>query len=135
MPSAIRLNRNQLIEWIELKEAGGGDATELRRALEALEPEAKRVPRRNSRFKEEEEETMEERLIRRVGDFFPNGIPYQEILDYDYRFTLNELKEQCRKVGLGIGGDKKELAAKLIAHNAEPATAKVEDDTYKSEGI
>jgi hypothetical protein len=64
---------------------------------------------------EEEEETTEERLARRVGYLFPNGIPYKEILDYDYRFRQEELIEQCRKAELGVSGDKKELAAKLLA--------------------
>ena len=64
---------------------------------------------------EEDEETTEERLIRRVGYLFPSGIPFKKIYDYDYRFTQNELKEQCRKAGLGVSCDKKELAAKLIA--------------------
>jgi len=36
MPSVVRLNRKDLIEWIEAKEADGGDATALRRDLEAL---------------------------------------------------------------------------------------------------
>ena len=39
MPSVVRLNRNQLIEWIESTEAGGGDVTELRSALEASGPD------------------------------------------------------------------------------------------------
>lgn len=109
-------NRKELLEIIESIEAGGGDAAVLRRELEALEPEIKRVPQtwRSSRV-EEEEETTEERLARRVGDLFPNGIPYDKIKGYDYRFTKNELIEQCRKAELGVSGDKKELAAKLIA--------------------
>ncbi len=128
----LRLNRNQLIEWIGYTEAGGGDATELRRELEALEPEVKRVPptRRGARV-DKEEETMEERLNNRVGDLFPNGIPLQEILDYDYRFTLEELRARCRDLGIGISGDKKELAAKLIAHNQVSA----EEPIYLGEGI
>ena len=107
---------------IEQMEAGGGDATELRRELEALEPEVKRAPqtRGGSRL-EEKEETTEERLIRRVSYLFPNGIPYQEIYDYDYRFTQTELVEQCRRAGLSIGCDKKEMAAKLIARNNSTA--------------
>ncbi len=110
----VNLNRRELLGLIESIETGGGDATALRRELEALEPEGKRPPHKNSRFREEEE-TVEERLTRRVGDLFPEGIPHEKIKDYDYRFTKNELIEQCRKAGLGIGGDKKELAAKLVA--------------------
>ncbi len=133
----MRVNRKELLDLIESIEAGGGDAAVLRHELEALEPEAKHVPqtRRNSRFREEEE-TVEERLTRRVGDFFPNGIPLQEILDYDYRFSLNELREQCRELGISISGDKKELAAKLIARNNQSGhSAKAEKPIYLGEGI
>jgi len=114
----LRLNRNQLIELIDSIEASGGDATDLRGELGALEPEVKRAPpaRGGSRFREEEEETMEERLNNRGwGNLFPKGIPCEKIKDYDYRFTKDELIDQCRKAGLGISGDKAELAAKLIA--------------------
>lgn len=70
--------------------------------------------RGNSRFRDEEE-TTEERLTRRVGDLFPDGIPYEKVTDYDGRFNKKELIEQCRKAGLSVSGDKKELAAKIIA--------------------
>lgn len=48
-------NREELLEIIESIEAGGGDATELRRELEALEPEIKRAlqARRGSWIREE----------------------------------------------------------------------------------
>lgn len=123
---SLRLNRQELVKLINSMEAAGKDAIELRHELEALEPGAERVPqtRRSSRV-EEEEETMEERLTRRVGYLFPDGIPYEELKDYDYRFTKNELIEQCRKAGLSIGGDKKELAAKLI-----DSSVKVEDENH-----
>ncbi len=132
MPSVVRLNRKGLIDWIESIEAGDGDATALRRELEALEPEVKRAPqtRKDSRFREDEE-TMEERLTRRVGDLFPDGIPYKEIMDYDRRFNQKELVEQCRRAGVSVSGEKKELAAKLIAHN--PVFA--EEPVYLGEGI
>ena len=117
MPAIVRLNKQGLIDLIDKTEAAGGDATALRRELEALEPEVSRTPRRGSR-NEEREETTEERLDRRLGDFFPDGIPYQEIIDYDRRFSQKEIVEQCRKAGLSIGRDKKELAANLILHNS-----------------
>ena len=113
----LRLNQKQLLEIIESIEDGGGDATALRRELEALGPEVKRTQTRRGLRVEEEEETTEERLNNRVGDLFPNGIPLQEIVDYDYRFTLEELRQHCRELGISISGDKKELAAKLIARN------------------
>lgn len=109
-----RTNRKELLELIESMEAAGRDATILRRELEALEPEDRCAPR-TRRDLRDEEETTEERLARRVGYLFPNGIPYKEILDYDYRFRQEELIEQCRKARLGVSGDKKELAAKLLA--------------------
>jgi len=112
-----RPNQKELLELIESVEACGGDATELRRELDALEPEVKRAPqtRRGSRV-EEKEETTEERLIRRVGYLFPNNKPpFEKILDYDRRFTLKELREQCREAELSVSGDKKELIAKLVA--------------------
>ena len=128
-------NRKELLEIIESIEAGGGDATALRHELEVLEPEVKRVPqtRRDSRFREEEE-TTEERLARRVGDLFPKGIPYEKIKDYDRRFSQEELIEQCRKAGLSVSGDKKELAAKLIAKGASGEVYIARDETGYDEG-
>ena len=114
----LRLNAKQLRDLIEEIEANGGDAAVLRRELAALGPDQDsraRTRRQGSRFNNEEELTTEERLNNRVGDLFPNGIPLQEILDYDYRFTLEELRARCRDLGIGISGDKKELAAKLVA--------------------
>ena len=128
----LRLNRNQLIELIEEIEAGGGDATELRRELEALGPD-QRPPRRRTGWRnEEEKETTEERLNRRVGDLFPNKRPpFEQILDYDYHFTLKELREQCRKAGISISGDKKELAAKLIAHGQTDSARMKEENIWQ----
>ncbi len=77
MTSVIRLNRNQLIEWIEAKEAGGGDATDLKALLEELGPDQDsrtRTHRRGSRFNNEEEPTTAERLNNRVSDLFPDGL-------------------------------------------------------------
>jgi len=113
----LRINAKQLRDWIEEIEANGGDATVLSRELESLKPEAKRVPptRRDLRFRDEEEESCEEYLTRKVGDLFPDGLPYEEILDYDRRFNKIELVAQCRRAGVSVSGDKKVLAAKLIA--------------------
>lgn len=122
----IRLNRQELAGLVESIEAGGGDASHLRVMLEALEPEVKRVPQRL-----EKEETLEQRLTRRIGHLFPSAIPVEEIFGYDYRFTLHELRNQCRELGISISGDKKELAAKLIAHKA----AQMEEPIFLGEGI
>jgi hypothetical protein len=75
MPSVVRLNRNQLIEWIESTEAGGGDVTELRSALEASGPDQdSRTRRHGVRVNSAEELTMAERLNNRVGDLFAGGL-------------------------------------------------------------
>lgn len=113
----FRLTRKDLIEIIEYTEAQGNDATSLRQELAAMGPEDKPVPPRRGLRSEDREETSEERLTRRVGDLFPNGLPFKEIYEYDYRCSQKELTKQCREAGLSLSGDKKELAAKLIAHN------------------
>ena len=57
--------------------------------LEALEPERKHAaPARRGTRVEEEEETTEERLTRRVGYLFPDGIPYEKIEDHDRHFVI-----------------------------------------------
>ena len=132
----FRPNRKELLDMIEKIEANGGDAAELRRELEALEPEVKRAPQTQRRGlrDDEEEETTEERLARRVGDLFPKGIPYEKIKDYDRRFSQKELIEQCRKAGLSVSGDKKELAAKLIAKGASVEVYIARDEIGYDEG-
>ena len=136
----FRPNRKELIDLIDQKEADGGDATELRRALEALEalePEVKRTPQKRRGLRDdEEEETMEEKLTRRhVGDLFPKGIiPYEKIKDYDRRFNKKELIEQCRSLGLSVSGDKAELAAKLIAKGVSGEVYIARDETGYDEG-
>ncbi len=121
MPPIVRVNRNDLIKWIEDKEAGGGDATELRRVLEALGPDqdSRTRPRSHgSRFRNEEEPTMAERLNNRVGDLFTNGINDEvltKLTDIDYKYSGKELRAMCVEAGLSAGGDKKEMAAKLVA--------------------
>ena len=129
-----KMSRQELVELIESVEEGGGDATDLKALLAEVDSDLRKRntsgrTRRDSRFREEEE-TMEERLTRRVGDLFPNGIPYQEILDCDRRFLQKELVAQCRKAGISVSGDKYELAAKLIAYNSVSA-----EETYLGEGI
>ena len=121
MPSVVRLSRNQLIEWIESKEAGGGDATELRHALEALGPDQDsrtRTHRHGSRFNNEVEPTTAERLNHEVGDLFDGGVSDElvvKLVDMDRNHNLKELRTMCKEAGLSAGGDKKELAAKLVA--------------------
>jgi len=112
-----RPTRKELLAIIESMEAAGRDATELRRGLESLESQDKRAPRRSSRFREEEE-TVEERLARRVGDLFSNGITDEllaRVFDIDRNHSLKELRAMCKEAGLSLSGDKHELAAKLVA--------------------
>jgi len=47
--------------------------------------------------------------------FWPKPIPYDKIIEYDMQFNLEELRQQCKDAGLSISGDKKLLAAKIIA--------------------
>ena len=121
MPPVLRLNRNQLIEWIESTEAGGGDATELRRALEELGPDKDsraRTRRHGARVNSEEEPTTAERLNYEVGDLFDGGVSDElvaRLIDLDRNHSLKELKAMCVEAGLSAGGEKKELAAKLVA--------------------
>jgi hypothetical protein len=115
MSSVVRLSRNQLIEWIESKEAGGGDATEFRRALEALGPDQdSRTRRHGSRFNNEEELTTTERQNNRVGDLFTDGLSdglLARLVDLDRNHSSKELKVMCVEAGLSPGRDKKEPAA------------------------
>jgi len=113
-----RPNRKELLELIESMEAAGRDATELRRELETPEPEVKRVPRNRIDLKDEEEETIEQRLARRVGYLFPDGITPElvaKVIEIDRNHRLKELRAMCKEAGLSLSGDKHELAAKLVA--------------------
>lgn len=115
----LRLNRNQLLDLINSIEAGGGDATALKRELEALGPDQDfRTRRRGIRVNSEEELTMSERLNNRVSDLFPDGLSddlLSRLVDLDRDHSLKELKTMCVEAGLSAGGDKKELCAKLVA--------------------
>src|SRR3989304_7731799 len=116
----LRLNRNQLLELTESIEAAGGDATELRRELEALGPDQNsRTHRHGSRFNNEEEPTTAERLNNRVGDLFTNGLSddlLARLVDLDRNHSLKELKALCVEAGLSAGGDKQQVGAKLAAN-------------------
>jgi len=113
----LKLNRQELVELINSMEAGGSDASHLRAALATLPQPAQ--PRQGlSRLREEEEPTTAEYLNVRVGDLFPNGITDEvlaQLIEMDRRYSLKELQAMCKDVGLSGRGDKKELAAKLLA--------------------
>jgi hypothetical protein len=110
-----RISREELEEIIKATEDAGRDASELRAALAELYP----APSRNTggRFKEEEL-TTNERLNRKVGALFPSGVTDEveaQLIKIDLRFSLTELRVMCKDSGLSTRGDKKELAAKLLA--------------------
>ena len=113
-----RPNQKEMLELVESMEATGRDATILRRELEALKPEVKRIPRTRIDLKEGEEETIEQHLARRVGYLFPDGITPElvaTVIEIDRNHSLKELRAMCIESGLSLSGDKHELAAKLVA--------------------
>jgi len=124
MPAMARLSKKELIELIEEAEAAGNDATELRELLRQVSGEEKpRQParQRGSRL-EEEEESVEDRLNRKVGHLFQDGIHGEllsRIIEMDGEHSQQELRQICLENGLGASGDKKEMAAKLIAHKVD----------------
>jgi len=52
----------------------------------------------------------EARLTGQIAEIVP-----MSTVDYDFRYTLEELRGKARQVGLSPSGSKKEIAAKLIA--------------------
>lgn len=132
----LRLNRQELVDLINSSEAAGQDASHLRAMLATLPQPAQ--PRQGSRPGEEEEMTTAEHLNMRVGDLFPNGITDEvltQLIEMDRRYSLKELQAMCKDAGLSGRGDKKELAAKLLAggfiermHAEAQATSPVGND-------
>jgi len=121
MPAIVRLNKKGLADLIDNIKATGGDATELDNLMaEVNEDENARRPVRrmgNPLRVMVEEPTTEERLEAKVGELFPGGITGEilaECIEMDGKYTMEELKNMCREVGLSTSGSKKELAAKLI---------------------
>ncbi|MBA7592329.1 hypothetical protein ES708_34509 [subsurface metagenome] len=69
-----------------------------------------------------EEPTVQEYLEAEVGELFPGGITgeiFEKCKEMDYKYTLPELRNMCREAGLSPSGEKKELAAKLIARGVK----------------
>lgn len=123
MPGIARLNRDELSKLIEITEAQGGNATELKNLLAEVDEDTRLQQPARRRYSpsiwREEELTTEERLNEEAGDLFPNGITADILrmcIEYDGKFTLKELKVMCKKAGFSPSGHKKLLAAKLIAH-------------------
>jgi len=112
-----RFTREELVQLIESMEASGKDTTELRAALATLPVPARQKQQSRADLKEEEV-SVADRLNARVGDLFPGGInegALAQFIAIDMKYSLKELRGMCRDAGLGTGGDKKELAAKLVA--------------------
>ena len=68
---------------------------------------------------EAEQSNTIKRLAKAQTLFSPKPVPYDKIIEYDKHFSLEELRQQCRDVGLSITGDKKMMAAKIIAKEGE----------------
>jgi len=126
MPAIVRLNKKGLADLIDNIKENGGDATELVNLMaEVNEDENARRPVRrmgNPLRIIVEEPTTEERLEAKVGELFPGGITGEilaECIEMDGKYTMEELKNMCREVGLSPSGSKKELAAKLIARGVK----------------
>lgn len=115
-----RFSRQELVELIESMEAGGQDASRLRAVLATLPQPSQSSRPGSSRFREEEPTTAEYLNIR-VGDLFVNGVTDEvlaQLIEMDRRYSLKELQAMCRNADLGASGDKKTLAAKLLASNS-----------------
>jgi len=118
----VRLSKQGLNDLIDNIKTTGGDTTELENLMsEVIEDERMRRPVRRERPLRimVEEPTVQEYLEAEVGELFPGGIITGKILaecmEMDRKYTLVELRNKCREAGLSPSGEKKELAAKLIA--------------------
>lgn len=114
-----RITKEELAEIIKATEDAGRDATDLKIALEeAFPPPTQSRGARGARNLQEEESTAEY-LNRKVGYLFPDGVTgdiLAQLIQIDYRYNLTELRAMCKDNGLSTRGDKKELAAKLLAN-------------------
>jgi len=122
MAGIVRLNKSGLVDLIDSIKANGGDASELESVLDEID-EDKRLQRPVRRRETSlrvmvEELTVGERLEREVGGLFESGITVgilAETMEWDRKYTMEELRKMCRENGLSPNGHKKKLAAKLIA--------------------
>ena len=114
-----QITREDLMEIIRATEAGGRDASELKAALASMSEPAQPRSGGFRRFREEEEPTTIEHLNRKAGNLFPNGVTddvLAQLIKIDSQYSLTELRVRCKEVGLSTSGDKKVLAAKLLAN-------------------
>ena len=122
MPAIVRLDKKGLNDLVNNIKENGGNPGELGDLLSEIteDENARRPVRRMSNPLRVlvEDPTTEERLEAEVGGLFPGGITepiLAEAIEMDYKYTLEELKKMVREAGLSPSGDKKTLAAKLIA--------------------
>ena len=111
----LRLTRRELVELINSMESFDQDTAHLRALLTSLPPE--RASQRLSPFRDEEVSTADY-LDLKVGDLFPNRVDddvLAQLIEIDGQYTLGELRAMCKQAALSTGGDKKILAAKLLA--------------------
>ncbi len=122
MPAIVRLSKQGLNDLINSVKENGGDVTELNKLMAEVNEDEKahRPVRRigNPLRVMVEEPTVQEYLEVKVGELFPEGITepiLADVIEFARNYTLKELRKMCKEAGLGSSGEKKELAAKLMA--------------------
>jgi hypothetical protein len=121
------MNKQELIELIRSTEEGGGDTTGLKALLAEVESDERKRSAGGrphsaapplSLQSREEEMTTQEYLEYKVGHLFPEGITgevLEKLFEMDRDHSLKELKRMCVEAGLSASGQKKIMAAKLLA--------------------
>ena len=112
-----KISREDLLVMIQNTEAAGRDASELKAALASL-PQQGQSNKARGQLGEEQEITTADHLQQRVGDLFTGGVTddvLAQLIKIDGEYSLKDLRKMCKDAGLGTGGDKKVLAAKLLA--------------------
>ena len=122
MPAGIRLSVKELDDLIAVTEANGGNASELKKFRGEVPAEERPAPaprRERTLSVNREEETTGDRLDREVGSLFPGGVTEEllkKLVELDGKYDLRELKVLCIEAGFSPNGQKKKLAAKLMAN-------------------
>ncbi|GAI72364.1 unnamed protein product [marine sediment metagenome] len=125
MAAIVRLSKQGLNDLIDNIKSDGGDTTELENLMsEVIEDERMRRPVRRERPLRimVEEPTVQEYLEAKVGELFPEGITepiLADVIEFARNYTLKELRKMCKEAGLSPSGEKKELAAKLMARGVK----------------
>jgi len=126
MAAIVRLTKQGLNDLINSIKESGGDTSELEKLMSEVNDDerARRPVRRQSPPLRilVEEPTTEEHLEAEVGELFPEGITGKvlaDIIEYARNYTLKDLRKMSREAGLSASGEKKELAAKLMARGVK----------------